>query len=487
MSGLSLLASGSNAQGQLATGDAEDAHILTPCLFDGCSPGQLPEGTTAITSVACGANHTLLLLARSHKQELWGCGDRRRGQLGPSYTPSARVGSWSGAVFRPLDLHVEGLPEFAPRLVAAGWETSYVVFSCQDKSDMLISMGADDFGNLGVGGVKGTTAAGRSLHVVPLLSAFADADMENVILSVQSLNSGPHHVVTVVKLTSADGSTNHGVIGWGTARHGQLGGAPANASRPSPFYATPHSICLDETMMTLGPIKHAALGNQHSVFLHASRRLSGLGSNRKSQRELLETVEDAHDVACTWNGTYAVCRDGAVDRVVATGSNSHGQLGRGDSEASRSLTSVNFPLPTPSLSVVKLACGSEHVLCLLEVKSEGDVRRERSRKDVASAWAQSKDASGEYLGRQWNKLDPRGTMKPPNERGAMFGARWLGFPAFEVPLYVPLSAVGLLEGEIELVPSAPRPTPLRTGATSIRLLNIYRSGGGPGRNYQKAM
>ncbi|KAH9926498.1 regulator of chromosome condensation 1/beta-lactamase-inhibitor protein II [Fomitopsis serialis] len=373
-----LFSSGSNARGQLATGDINDAHVFTPCLFHGCLPGQLPDGTTAITNVACGANHTLALLTRYDSQELWGCGDGRRGQLGPSYA-HGDADSGSGAVFRPLDLRLEGLSleMYAPRLVAASWETSYVVFSCTDRSDVLISMGADDFGNLGAGGGKGTQTAVRSLHFVPLLDAFSDVPTgENVMLSVQALDSGPHHVVAVVKLTSADGSTTEGIVGWGTSRHGQLSSAGPSASLLPLFHAAPHFVCLDDTTKALGHVAHVALGNQHTVFLHSSGRLTGMGSNRKSQRELLWGVRDAHDIACTWNGTYAVIRDGAVDKVVATGSNNHGQLGRGMNEPTGKLGHVEFPLPAASSRIAKLACGSEHVLCLLDVDFEGALRRE---------------------------------------------------------------------------------------------------------------
>ena len=60
---------------------------------------------------------------------------------------------------------------------------------------------------------------------------------------------------------------------------------------------------------------------------------------------------DVAQVACTWNGTYALLRDG---RVLATGSNTHSQLGRGPvsvsvpaagSGAGLGLGPVAFPFP----------------------------------------------------------------------------------------------------------------------------------------------
>ncbi|KZT73391.1 RCC1/BLIP-II protein, partial [Daedalea quercina L-15889] len=374
---LGLSSSGSNARGQLATGDTEDAREFKPCMFHDYPSGQLPEGTTAIANVVCGANHTVALLARHGGQELWGCGDGRRGQLGPSYTRGLSTEAGSSTVFRPLSLRLEGLENYAPRLVAAGWETSYVVFSCQNKSDVLISMGADDFGDLGVGGLKGVSAEGQSLHRVPLLSTFPDASSrQDDVLAAQALNAGPHHVVCVLRLTSAEGSVTEAVVGWGTARHGQLGDATAGSHRPTAYYDSPHVVALDGIVQAFGPITRAALGNQHTVFLHSSGNISGIGSNRKSQREGLDTVHDVEDVACTWNGTYAIVRDRVTDQVVATGSNYHGQLGRETVQPCTTLERVDFPIPTASHKIVKLACGSEHVLCVLEVESEGTTRKE---------------------------------------------------------------------------------------------------------------
>lgn len=367
---LGLYSAGSNARGQLATGDTEDAHTFSPCRFRGSPPGHLPDGTTAVLDVACGANHTLALLSRDGTREVWGCGDGRRGQLGP-----AHVGE-DGSAFWPLDLRGEGLDGYVPRVVAAGWETSYVVLSSPGGSDVLISLGADDFGNLGVGGCKGATAAVQSIHRVPLLGALSNLPEGEKTLTVRSLNAGPHHVVAAVSLTMADGATTEALVGWGTARHGQLRDATSGTHKASPTQTSPRVIHLDGERSALGTVSHYALGNQHTVFLHSSGKVSGIGSNRKHQIELLETVEDARDVACTWNGTYVLTRDGSGDGIVATGSNNHGQLGRATVGTSVTLGRVDFPPSMDPWRILKLACGSEHVLCLVEVDSHGTTRRE---------------------------------------------------------------------------------------------------------------
>src|SRR6266436_5419004 len=43
-----LLASGSNACGQLANGTIDDSHRFSPCNFVGCLPGRLPPDTCQI-------------------------------------------------------------------------------------------------------------------------------------------------------------------------------------------------------------------------------------------------------------------------------------------------------------------------------------------------------------------------------------------------------------------------------------------------------
>ncbi|KAI0728373.1 regulator of chromosome condensation 1/beta-lactamase-inhibitor protein II [Fomitopsis betulina] len=362
---LCLYSSGSNARGQLGHGEDDDAHTFWPCVFLSAQPRQLPEGTTVL-HVACGANHTLVLLARreSGACEVWGCGDGRKGQLGPREDNSDR----SGSVFRPLDLRVEDLAGYSPRLVAAGWETSYVVFSRPGKSDVLISMGADDFGNLGIGG------GGTAVYRVPLLAAFPD--MGEHTLTVWSLSAGPHHVVAVVSLDMVDGSTTEGLVGWGTSRHGQLGHATSGTQKASPIQNLPRAIHVDGTRSALGSVSHSALGNQHTVFLHSSAKVSGIGSNRKSQLALLDTIDGARGVACTWNGTYVLTRYGSDDQIIALGSNNHGQLGRTTVEPSGDPGRVNFPSPTGSPRILKLACGSEHVLCLVETNQDMGTRRE---------------------------------------------------------------------------------------------------------------
>ncbi|KAJ7175828.1 regulator of chromosome condensation 1/beta-lactamase-inhibitor protein II [Mycena filopes] len=299
----------------------DDSHFLVPCRFSGCSPGTLPRNRRLL-HMAFGANHTLALL-QSHEgsTELWGCGDGKRGQLGPSYS------SDNTSTLKPLELYLDrvGLAEYFPRLVAACWETTFVVLSRQDMPDVLISMGADDFGDLGIGKQKGKMPA-RDVHVVSLdhlLQGAIPADNES--LFVESLAVGQHHVVAQLKTALGDVT-----VGWGTSRHGQLG------NTDKPFTSSPISI---PPVRPDDPIVSIAVGHQHTVFLHSSGTVTGLGSNKKRQLDGLNTPVCVKSIDCTWNGTYITTAD--LD-LLSAGSNANGQL---------------------------VACGSEHVLASFMVLS----------------------------------------------------------------------------------------------------------------------
>ncbi|KAI0701237.1 RCC1/BLIP-II [Cerioporus squamosus] len=377
MSSVSLFAAGSNARGQLATGDTEDAHRFLPCIFTGHPPGTLPNHGAAVEQLACGANHTLALLRSDDgKTELWGCGDGSKGQLGPSYVVHTEKGDENVcAVFRQLELpsQVAGagsLDGFTVRLIAAGWETSYVVLSRPERSEVLLSMGANDFGNLGVGAC-GAARSKHSLHAVDLFSVLpSDEARSGTTLKILSLSAGPHHTIVRLSFTYPDGSRRVFLAGWGAARHGQLGPILNTSGRPIQSTSSPHLIPLDSPE----DITDIATGNQHTAFVRSSGHLHALGSNRKDQLSGIESLTGVRQLGCTWNGTYALLESGDV---VAAGSNTHSQLGRGSvtHERQGTLAPVQFPLALAPGQVSRLACGSEHVLCILD-RSSGLVQRE---------------------------------------------------------------------------------------------------------------
>ncbi|OCH92958.1 RCC1/BLIP-II protein [Obba rivulosa] len=234
-------------------------------------------------------------------------------------------------------------------------------------------MGANDYGNLGIGDIKGKGTA-RPSYAVDIAGAIATAAGGSVVtksLHVNGLHTGPHHVVVSVRAQLQDGEAQMFTLGWGAARHGQLGVHSAQR-RPPLFYSTPQ-IVNSNVVRELGPITAISLGNQHTAFLYATGHVSGIGSDRKGQLRGLETLEGINAIGCTWNGTYAARHTDLNGRceVLATGSNNKGQLGRTVITADSTLDPVQFPFASETHRLVKLACGSEHVLCLFMRSDNG--------------------------------------------------------------------------------------------------------------------
>ena len=394
-----LYAAGSNAQGQLGTTNCDDAHTFSPCAFAGSPPGELPPGTESIVHITGGGNHTLALLSRRAspdspaRTELWGCGDGSKDQLGPEYAREA-AGARS-AVFRRLRLPLaeRGLEGYEPARITACWETSFVVLRRAGWDDALLSMGGDDFGDLGVGGAergqgRGSAQEERAASPVHVVDFATVVGPSNGRVAVVDVAAGPHHVVVCLRVSRDDGLPRELVVGWGTARHGQLGRAVASASgRPVAFVASPRHVQLDGDGGGDGNrgVAAVALGNQHSVFLRGSGRVSGLGSDKKGQVQGLSSFLRARAVGCTWHGTYVLVEEAGRRALMSAGSHAKGQLGRpfaprGSHSVSSSpaIGPVEFPpsLLRSSLRLRRFACGSEHVLACFSDSDSSELPRE---------------------------------------------------------------------------------------------------------------
>lgn len=347
-----LLAAGSNGRAQLAIAHSQDAHSFTPCKFD---PRESP--TTAIISVVGGGNHTLALLSWVNDSaaplQVWGCGEGTKGQLGPGFG-AEEEGRDESAVLRPLVLPWEeqGLFGYTISHVAACWETSFFVLRKNDQHDLLASMGGNDFGDLGIGNLASKKKIKAPFHIVDL-SHIVGYTAQRV--SITDISAGPHHVVVLLRADK-----KQYIAGWGTARHGQLGPLLMPSGRALPFSPSPVAIDLPIDIQ-LDPVLSGRAGNQHSVFLHASGRISALGSDAKGQLQGLRTAEGVQAIDCTWNGTYIRTPSG----LLSTGTNARGQLGRREhaTDASSGLGAVRFPVEA---RVLDFACGSEHVLAVVE-------------------------------------------------------------------------------------------------------------------------
>ena len=381
-----LLAAGSNAKGQLGIGSYDDAHTFTPCQFRFATAAPSPRtedqrpdstsigtGDVDVARIACGANHTVVLLrhaerdvggATVQRMSLWGAGDGRRGQLGvgwqapraEAHGDEASAGPSPWTTFCALALALDAVLSsdsegWTYKDVAAAWETTYVVLARPGRSDVLLAMGSDDFELLGGGGgAPGTPRIVGFDHLFP-----------HTTLCVRRVHAGPRHVVAeVVMRTDASARDENVLIGWGASRHGQLGpehGGARCVARPVRL-----PIRVDDD-----PVVSCALGNQHTVVLHASGRISALGSNKQGQIPSLEDRVRICGLGCTWNSTFMQTVDGDKLGLLSTGNNAEGQLSRGS--AVESSSAVALPEDRALSSFV---CGSEHVLATVSSSSQED-------------------------------------------------------------------------------------------------------------------
>ncbi|KZO92824.1 RCC1/BLIP-II protein [Calocera viscosa TUFC12733] len=365
-----LFAAGSNAAGQLGIGSTDDAHQFTRCRFvasDGTSVNLPAEAE--IRSLSAGANFTVLLVAglESEQSELWASGSGSEGQLGPFWTGTT--------TFRKVDLGLTGTPlaNYEPIIVSTSWETTIVVLRLNDEDadDAIISLGSNTHGKLGVGHLPASTS---SPLTIPITNTLTANRLPNS-LHILELASGLNHILAIVGYQDAqDRHLVRTVIGWGVARHGQLGStlpdprSPLPGCQPRPaLFISSYDYYNEHQQPVL-----AALGQRHTVLLLPSGTLSICGSNDRQQLRGADRLTNVKDIGCTWNGTYAVLRSGNRELMCSNGSNDHGQLGRVQNApappADRLPHEVLLPLDR---CIFDLACGSEHVVVLCRHETDG--------------------------------------------------------------------------------------------------------------------
>ncbi|KAG1821552.1 uncharacterized protein BJ212DRAFT_1477432 [Suillus subaureus] len=187
---LRLLAPGSNARGQLSNGSDDDSHTFRECRFISCIEGTLLPNTLGILQFAIGANRTLALLEfRDGRRELWG--------THPNKTYASQ--------------------RYARCLIATAQEMPYLVLKSPSRLDVVISIGSNDFGVLGIGT--------RRAMATPAVILFDHLTIEGRFINpseliVESIVARPRHVVLHVRTVL---NNEHALIGWDLARHSQLG------------------------------------------------------------------------------------------------------------------------------------------------------------------------------------------------------------------------------------------------------------------------
>lgn len=340
-----LFAAGSNAKGQLATGDDKDAHEFKPCKFL-VAGKEVVVAPGCVIKVVAGANHSIALLENpaTLERSAWGAGDGSKGQLGPRI----RHSTGPHYVYHPLDISLPN-EKCSIEDVCAAWETSFVrVHDGTTYRNYILSFGSNDQGLLGI--VPGTTP----LDVNTVNFTFTGSEETEVAF----FTAGPRTAYAIVKELHV-AQAKRVLVGWGASRHGQLaitsGGLDATQAKHSASTTIPQVIELPQDE----DVESIAGGFQHALILTTSGRLLGLGSNNKGQLAVSTSFREGKplSIGATWNSSFVL--DESRRAFFACGSNNHSQLG--GILDSQSLAVISLP---EGLIVDLWVCGSEHVLVL---------------------------------------------------------------------------------------------------------------------------
>ncbi|BGP52671.1 hypothetical protein JCM8202_004802 [Rhodotorula sphaerocarpa] len=449
-----LLVAGSNARGQLAVSDCEDRHRWTK------STGLSADAP--LDALCCGANHTLIvdklgnLLGAGTNER----GQLQVGAANEDCTRWTRLPTDTVVQAAPLD--VDAKEYTVVNVAATWETSFVVLRPVDrtrsPASDLLLSFGANDWSERGT--AAATPNATRvplpgDLGAHRIVDLIAGPRHVVALVEVQDRTQGSPE--TPPRRLFGWGASRQGQLGVPRSPPAPSVGTSSAALLPSPppprITPTPTEIPLP-TPYTADHVLKIAVGKDHTALLldrEGDRKVLLLGSNKHGQLgpvrpgsgaarlsdnsaaegksasragpgQNLLSLGDLRlgdeadpprryrlaDIGCTWNSTFLVLgshpgpgegtTSPASTRIVAFGSNSHGQLGRRDPSASASSSSAPSPsvLAFPS-TVTRLACGSEHVLALLD--------------------------SGEVLGWGWNE---HGNLSlgppPPPDRNQELGA-----------------------------------------------------------------
>ncbi|CAJ2506761.1 Uu.00g079470.m01.CDS01 [Anthostomella pinea] len=338
-----LFALGSNGSGQLGLGHKEDVSVPKQIQFDGEPPRD------AITQVAAGGNHTILLTASG--RAYWS-GDASSGACGIVDT-SSEAGL---SVFREVALSLTGPPGRIVH-VACTWDASlFVVEDEHGRATRIYTCGPADVGAV-------NPARGEPTLIQ---NEYTPAGTQ-----VKDIAAGFRHVVVILN--------NGDVYGWGNGRKGQLGPKKQMDDMANPKGVVEHRRMLDG----IGFKVAKAICCQYTTCLIAEPgdgRIAVLGADKWGLKSTAPAeVPNWMTMSACWGSIYALQRNGIL---VAWGRDDHGQM------------------PPPGLPpITHLVAGSEHVLALTE---GGDV--------LTWGWGehgncgpQSEEKSGDVKGR-WNVL-----------------------------------------------------------------------------------
>lgn len=378
-----LFACGSNAGGQLGIGHRDDARTLAPTLTGQSS---FPPSGHHIVHLAAGANHAACILRASNGENKIYITGRRSDVPAHPMALGGTDESFSLLTHEQVDslLAEAGVqstgptPRWQPIDVACAWDTTLIALRpSRGGGDILMALSTpDEVGQ----GLAGPQAKQTGPLLVPLWDALHPAPPGQT-LRIRALCAGPRHVLAHVSVHLGSRDWAHYVLGWGAARHGQLGplhlppkdqGGPRRGGARK-FYSPPTSLtfwrCQQEH-----PVVSLAAGQAHTLILrsvpgHELRRCNALGIRVTGCEAHFDTsVANASDVGACWKTTAVLERSVKGDVVTMYGNGAHGQLGsRSAAKAFTRGEEVRMAEAdlTPGTKIKHIRCGSEHVLVLV--------------------------------------------------------------------------------------------------------------------------
>ncbi|KAJ2705199.1 alpha tubulin suppressor [Coemansia sp. IMI 203386] len=347
-----ILALGSNSGGQLATGDLEDVHHITPSRFVDSAAIDLDKSER--WSVHGGGNHVFAW--SSDGTRLFASGSNADGELATGNKGGPPALAWTPVEF-PGDRVVQ---------ISCGWNHSVLL---NDRGE-LFAAGSNGFGQLGTGSATDKDGCWR-----PVLAPKSAAGKTQACKFV-AVSCGLRHSLAVAE----DGR----VYGWGANRSGQLG--VANVDKKTPNVS--HMVLVSDG---LPPMASVACGRSHSMMLSRDRKTiftAGMDKHGQCGPSDVQPVTGLWRAFASPKPVLKLCsgwefgavlleqveaKDGSSRRtgvVAAWGRADHGQLatGRrqnGSASYRRELVCV------PGLDDVSdIVCGSNHTVAL---RASGEV------------------------------------------------------------------------------------------------------------------
>ncbi|WFC96025.1 alpha tubulin suppressor [Malassezia brasiliensis] len=325
-----LDALGSNADGQLGVGHTDDVAQLAPCCT---RAGPMPPPGWRVEAVVSSSTSALLHCTAGEAHALYASGTLCA-HWDPAHAPHT---VWTAVPSAPLCAAAGVRVRLVVAHVAAAWDCFYVVVR-RDDTDVLLALGVHNgFAQLGVlgnapSGWVHRVALAHGAPLWPSAGVFPAAPVR-----VAALAAGVRHAMAYVVA-----GARAALVGWGDARHGQLG-APPPAHRVGRVRRAVRAPTVLYTWAGGVPDVALALGMQHSVVCvePAQATLWLLGSDRQGQLDVARVLGAARahgppdaacvavgravQVACNWHTTLVY--DGATHRVLGVGDDRHGQCG----------------------------------------------------------------------------------------------------------------------------------------------------------------